>query len=518
MPRVIALLTTISLPLALFVGCDGTAAPPRPTAVRPAAPPSPPTTHRSAPPPTWKRVDLGATPAGPRAIRAAGPETSAPPRRPTDAPPKAPAPVAPKTEVTTVRMTMTTALSNTHVLMPGTGVVDLAVDLVAGKALAGKRLPVNLAIVIDRSGSMRGQKIERTRAAARHVLGLLQDGDTVAIVSYSDDVRVDFPASTLDEESRKRALSAIRRVRASGSTNLSGGLIRGQGEVERNLRTGQVNRVILMSDGLANRGITDTKALSQHVQRASQRGITVTTLGVGADYNEDLMTAVADHGGGEYYFVEKASAIAAVFAQELQKMFATVAQSTRVELRLDDGVDLVQVFGYAFSQSGDTLSIPLAEVYAGQRRSILVRVRVPVVREGRHPVGALKLAYTDVQDNEKAVEAALELGVQVTRDKALVEKNRNKTIEERSEEIEVATSMEKAANLLKAGRGDDAKAVLARQAASTRRRARAMGGSARMAGEAAKLDRLQKAFEPSADRPAGAVVKDVKAASRKMMR
>lgn len=416
-------------------------------------------------------------------------------------------------------VSLNASLSNSHVLMPGTGEVSVAVDLDAIKEASGKRLPMNVALVIDRSGSMRGDKMTQTLAAAAHFVKQLSEKDTLAIISYSTDVRIDLPASEVNDEVRKDALAAIEAIQPGGSTNLSGGLFRGQDEVERNLKTGQVNRVILMSDGLANRGISDSKALAQQVQKVAQRGISVTTMGVGADYNEDLMTAVADHASGNYYFIQKAEQIATVFKTELGKMFSTVAQAATVQIFLEDGVELGSVFGYTFTRKGDTISIPLAEMFGGQKRSILAKVKVPVVREGNVVVGSVTLAYQDVRNGEKNT-TKVDLAVRVTKDKQLVENGRNRSVEERVEEVQVAQVMTKAADMLKAGRANEAREMLRKQATSTASRAAGMGGSARLGAQVKQLRELDKAFEDAEAEPAAApaMVKDVKARARQQAR
>ena len=134
-----------------------------------------------------------------------------------------------------------------------------------------------------------------------------RDGDRVAIVSYASDVRVDVPSTVINRRSRERIQDTIRRISDSGSTNLSGGLVAGHDQVRDHLNSDGVNRVILISDGQANRGITSVPALNRIAREAQQAGIVTTTLGLGSDYNEDLMTAVANHGGGNYYFVERST-------------------------------------------------------------------------------------------------------------------------------------------------------------------------------------------------------------------
>ncbi len=461
----------------------------------------------------WQPVTTAtpkATPAGPRSPEA--PSTS--PRAKVE-PVKTGGPKTAKGNVT-----VTTQLSNPNLLVKGDGKVSLEIGLEATKLASKNRLPMNVALVIDRSGSMRGDKIAQTRAAAKHFVEQLTSKDTLAIVSYSDDVRVDLPASPMNDVTRKQAIEAISKIRPGGSTNLSGGLFRGQDEVQRNLRSNQVNRVVLMSDGLANRGITDTKQLASKAQQQAQRGVSVTTMGVGSDYNEDLMTAVADHASGNYYFIQDSDQIASVFTQELNKMFATVAQNVTVKLLVEDGVDLEQVFGYTFTRQGDVVSIPLAELFAGQKRSILVALKAPVMRTGAQRLAEVTLEYTDVASEGEARVATLAQSVMVTSNKSLVEKSRNKSVEEKVGEVEVATAINDAANLLRDGEADKAQAVLRGALLSNEGRISAMGGSGRLARQSQALEELQDDFKAAEAAPAAAapMIKRAKASSRTLVR
>jgi Ca-activated chloride channel family protein len=395
-----------------------------------------------------------------------------------------------------------TLTSNTHVLMPGDGRLALSIDLTADKANKNERLPMNVALVIDRSGSMLGDKMEQTRAAAAAFVRQLGDTDTFSIISYSDDVRVDIPSRRANAAARQEAFAVIEAMSAAGSTNLSGGLVRGQEEVERAFAQGQVNRVILMSDGLANRGITDTKAIAQLARTHAQRGISVSTMGVGTDYAEDLMTAIADQGSGNYYFIQDAKQIAGVLSTELDRMFSTVAQATSVSIHLDDGVDLVNVYGYTFTRQGDVVTIPLAELFGGQRRSILVEVQLPLIREGRFPVVNVALDYLDVREGGKKTGQNMRIDTQVTRDAKLVEAGRNKIVAERIEEIRAATVMVQAADLLRDGRRDEAKELMKGEAERLRAQGMALGGSTRVNVQVEVLEKLQYDFDDSSLAPA----------------
>lgn len=521
--------------LALFAlmtaACGEYAAPQRPAAV-PLAVETPATgerlvqvkttlgKHNPEAPPTVAATEqppAGQPPATPQA-----PPTT--PQAPPSTPPVVTM-VAPATAEPAAAVEVVTRQSGTHVLMPGGGDLTVVVDL---KALENQhvdlehRLPLNVALVIDRSGSMRGDKMDRTREAARKFVEGLNERDTFALVSYSDDVRVDLAADKATDDHKRAALREIARMQPSGSTNLSGGLFRGQAEVSRNLAAGAVNRVLLMSDGLANRGVTDVSSIAQAAQREAQRGLSVTTIGVGTDYNEDLMTAVADQGSGNYYFVENAQSVPTVLSAELSKMANTVAQDARVEFTLDDGAEFQRVIGYAYTRSGDKVTVPLAEMFAGQRRSITLHLSVPVVREGPFRVGEVAVSYVDpVQDGVRVVRA-VPVSVTVTRDAAQVDAGRDPSVDDRLVEIRAAAVLNEAAE--RASRGDNAGALQFLNDNAADIRAQAEGtGSARMEAQVKNLERARGILEGAASAGAApaapaAAVKQLKADSFELSR
>ncbi len=360
-------------------------------------------------------------------------------------------------------------LERTHVHI-GDPAVHALVTIRGARAARGVERPVNLALVIDRSGSMSGQKIADARVAAAQMVDLLREGDRVAIVSYSDGVHANVPSVVIEGAAdREGVKDAIRRIGSSGSTNLSGGLIEGHAQVRAHLDSDKVNRVILISDGLANRGVTAVPALNRIAREASQEGIVTSTLGLGADYHEDLMTAVADHGGGAYYFAAESSEIAGILAGEVSQMMATVARQGTLELTLPEGISIDEVFGYAWQQEGPTAIVRLGDVFAGQSRALLLRLRAPK-KAGSFALGALGVAYQDMNASERRM-ASAELSVVVTRDAKRAEHTLDKEVAARIAEIELATSMQKAAALVQEGKYDQAKQEL--QSANTRARAQA---------------------------------------------
>ena len=412
---------------------------------------------------------------------------------------------------------MKVQLENTHV-HDHDPVVHALVGLTADKKISrATQRPINLALVIDRSGSMSGQKIVDAREAAIQMVDRLRDGDRVAIVSYSDGVQIDAPSVVVDDSERRRIKEVIRRIGASGSTNLSGGLVAGQQEVHKHLDSDKVNRVLLISDGLANRGVTDQPSLNRIAREASQQGIVTTTLGLGSDYNEDLMTAVADHGGGNYYFVEESKDLAGVLSGELAQMMATVARQATLEVTLPDGVEVVEVYGYAWQQEGPTVVVRLGDVFAGQMRNVLWKLTVPG-HAGPVDMGELALRYQDLNaDTRRAAKASL--AVTVTRDKDVVSTHRDDEVAARIAEIELATSMQKAAQLVEQGRYEDARKELQRattKARATSRRLGSAGGGLADSAEEAEALSDDLAAPPAAAAEQKAMVKKSKAGAYKL--
>lgn len=370
---------------------------------------------------------------------------------------------------------MKLSLENTHVLKAD-GTVHALVRLDAKKVNTRKQRPVNMALVIDRSGSMRGDKIEDARNAALAMLDKLRDGDRLAIVSYSSDVRVDVASAVLDRKTRMRMKDAILMISPNGSTFLSGGMTKGHDEVRRHLDSDKVNRVLLISDGIANRGVTNLPGLNRIAREASQEGIVTTTLGLGTDYNEDLMTSVADHGGGNYYYVRESQNLASTLDTEISQMMATVAQRSTLELTVPNGVKVEEVYGYAWQQEGPTVVVRLGDMYAGQKRAVLVKLRTPD-ETGLQPLGTLTLRYADSAADGRRRDISGKLSVEVTKDRSLVERGRDKVVAARIAEIQLATSMQKAAEMVQAGDHEGARRLLKQASSEAKKRGENLGAA-----------------------------------------
>ena len=408
---------------------------------------------------------------------------------------------------------MAAHISHPKVLSGGQRTVYVNLELKAQEARPANRLPLNVALVVDRSGSMRGAKLRDAREAARGLLQKLEPQDRVSLVSYSTTVSVDFPASVLSDTSIGSIERAIDRLSASGSTNLSGGLVAGRDQVRAHASRNQVNRVLLISDGIANVGVTAQPELNRIAREASQTGVLLSTIGLGDDYNEDLMTALADYGGGGYYYVRESADLAAVLQREADLMASTVAQRASLEITLGDGVQLQDLFGYTYSQEGDTVVVPLAELFAGQERNVVIALRVFAGAERELDIAKVRFSYEDVTTDQPARRSrTAEMRATSTADSREVDEALDRAVMARVEEIHIAGAMREAAAAY--GRGDAAGAQHLLNAATKRARAKGYA-SPRLEKSLGAASGLLRSMDDAKDRPAErkAIMKKGKASS-----
>jgi Ca-activated chloride channel homolog len=243
-------------------------------------------------------------------------------------------------------------------------------------AREGKRMPVNVGLVIDRSGSMRDKdNIGRARDAAMEALGRLGGDDIASVTVFNNNVDVLLPATRMTSQSEIRR--SIEGLRADGGTALFAGTDRGIREVEKFLAQDQVNRVVLISDGHANVGPSDPREIAELGRRAAAKGISITTLGVGLGYNEDLMTQLAYASDGSHAFVENPDDLMKFFNREFSDVLSVAAQNIIIELHCRNGFKPMRMIGREGNISGDTVRVNIAQIYDKQKPYAIVELRVP---------------------------------------------------------------------------------------------------------------------------------------------
>lgn len=232
------------------------------------------------------------------------------------------------------------------------------------------RTPLNLSLVLDRSGSMSGEKLEAAKKAAALLVQRLAPNDILSLVSYDDQVAT--VASPASGEKQVHLARQIEAIRAGGTTNLSGGWLQGRRLVAERARKGAVNRILLLTDGLANRGITEPEKLVGLCRNAAAEGITTTTIGFGADYDDELLSAMADGGGGGAYYIEEPDQAPAVFAEEVAGLVSIAAQNVRVMVTTSKAVESCRVLHtYPACDDGPTLTLELGDLYTRAPRPVL---------------------------------------------------------------------------------------------------------------------------------------------------
>ena len=261
------------------------------------------------------------------------------------------------------------------------------------------RPPLNLALVFDRSGSMKeDSKIGFVREAARLVVDNLTRQDHVALVAYNHQAQTLVPLHPA--VNREYLYHRIDELYAQGYTNLSGGLLEGCAQLRKRLEEPGRHHVMLMTDGLANRGVIDADALVKLVERCTAGGITITTLGVGTEYDETLLGRMARAGGGRYVYVASAEEIPAALKEELGALLAAVAQNARFKIELPPNVDVVRVFGRDEPVVPGLLELPLGDLSSGEERVFLVEFAL-----GRQSVEPVELravlTYDDVAQAQR---------------------------------------------------------------------------------------------------------------------
>lgn len=331
------------------------------------------------------------------------------------------------------------------------------------KSLAGpkreRRTPINAAIVIDRSGSMQGDRIDAAKEGARVALKRLSSDDKVALVAYNHGVDVLSPAAPL-RDSREKLIDAIDGLRAEGTTALHAGVKEGGRQVEEYLSENSVNRVILLSDGLANVGPSSPGDLAELGRKLASKGISVSTIGLGLDYNEDLMQRLAAASDGNHVFVERPSDLAEIFDREFGDALSVSARDITIIIECKAGFTPKRILGRDGTIAGDKITLKLNQLQAENERYVVVELASADAHgEGAADVANVRVAYTDL-DSGKAGSVEAKSAVRFSSNAKEVEDGLNKPVMSQVTQQIATENSEQAVELRDKGDIDGARKVL----------------------------------------------------------
>lgn len=260
-----------------------------------------------------------------------------------------------------------------------------------GGMAASGRTPMNLCLVIDRSGSMEGPPLEYVKQACHYVVDMLTPNDVLSIVTFEEVVEVLMPPQRVTN--KELIKQGVSRLVPGNTTNLYDGLSLGVQQLLQTQDAARATRMIVLTDGDPTAGIKDFSALVNHAGEVKNRGISATFLGFGPDYNEELLAGMAKRAGGSYYYIPQPQMIPEVFRSELEKLMTTVARNLVLEVKLSRWVSMRS----PQTVPQGTVTIPLADMERGTTLQQVLDLEF-----GNHPLGwyrvaAGKLMYEDLE-------------------------------------------------------------------------------------------------------------------------
>jgi Ca-activated chloride channel family protein len=348
-----------------------------------------------------------------------------------------------------------------------------------------ERTPANIAIVLDKSGSMRGDKLENAKKAAKMAVNLLNENDIISIISYDSTVNVLVPATKVsDKASIHRAIS---RMRPNGNTALFAGVSKGAAEIRKFLSKDRVNRVILLSDGQANVGPSTATELGELGASLSKDGITVTTIGLGTGYNEDLMANLAGFSDGNHAFVENAEDLAKVFNYEFGDVLSVVAQDVEIIIKLNKDIKPIRILGRDGTILGQTVKTNMSQLYSEQEKYVLLEVEVPAGKaKQKISLAEVNVVYQNMQSNKKD-KLADNMTLAYSESKEVVRRALNRSVVKTSVSSVVNENSKRALRLRDKGQLKEAQILLQESAGYARDQGSSLGGV-----EQEELDDLSK--------------------------
>ncbi len=255
--------------------------------------------------------------------------------------------------------------------------------------------PTDMVIILDRSGSMKAEKkIEFAKAAIHDVLARLNANDRFALVSFSDNAIVHSPIVAINPANRENLNRIVDTIPAEGSTNMSDGLQSALKLLNDKSDGERIKKTLLLSDGQANQGITDPQGLALIVQQITKTGAVLSTIGMGLDFNETLMTSLADYGMGHYSYLENLAGLGEILTKDLSDTRSIYAAASTLDVTLSNGVALIDAGGYPLTQTNpNTVRITTGQILDNTDKHFVMTFTIPNQQVGSLSLGQLQLNY-----------------------------------------------------------------------------------------------------------------------------
>jgi len=361
----------------------------------------------------------------------------------------------------------------------------LCVDVVAPRRKP--RGALSLGLVLDRSGSMAGAKLNLARQGAIRAVRSLGPDDRLSLVAYSDEAEVLLDAAAAEEPAKHAAERTLLDLWSGGNTDLCSGWLRGCEQVGLGLADGRLGRCLLLTDGLANLGLTDRPTIVGHAAELRRRGVTTSTLGVGRDFDELLLREMAEAGGGNFYFAEDASQLSDFIAGETGEALRVAVRDAALVVDLPPGASLSCPNPFRVRSEPNRSLVDLGDLVADQVLSLVLTLAFP---EGEQGEGAAVQFW--LWDPDGVLEGSAALEFRYVGQEAYAAAPRDREVHRESIMAYAAAARRRAAELGRGGDPAGGREVLHKAAESIRRHG---GNDPRLAALARDLEREAAGLE-----------------------
>lgn len=337
-------------------------------------------------------------------------------------------------------------------------VLELLMTAPAQVLSSNSRVSMNIALVIDTSGSMAQEgKLDMVKMAAHDILDQLRPGDRFALVTYNDAAQADIPSEAV--ESLMHAHRLINALHSGGSTHLAAGLREGYRQLHRHLDTTKINRLFLLSDGLANRGETHPRRLGDLVEQEERNGISLSTFGVGLEFNETLMAELSERGRGMYYFIDEPARIEEILAQAFRSTQEIIAKNVVLQVQLHPAASIHEVYANSYQILPNEITIQAGDLSVGELRRIHIRLTTPALGQGLQQISQVRMHFQQ-PGQATPITQILPMSLRYGTFGKEIEKTRNWAVSERTKVFEAHYARDRAAQVFDSGDVVTAKRIL----------------------------------------------------------